>query len=251
MHRPRLIPVLLISDGGLVKGQRFRDHSYVGDPINVVRIFSEKEADELIIVDIDASRTGRDPDYDLIEEITTNCFMPVTYGGGLSRIDQAQQVFALGVEKVCLQTSLLLDMELVRQLSERYGSQAVVASIDVVKVDAENRVFHAAKAVTRPMPWMNVMRDAIQAGAGEVLLTSVDREGTMAGVDLELVREAATAINVPLIAHGGVGSLGHVQEALDSGADAVGAGSFLVFSGPHRAVLITYPSDVVDTTDVT
>lgn len=251
MHRPRLIPILLISDGGLVKGWQFANHTYVGDPINVVRIFSQKEVDELIILDIDASRTGRDPDYDLIDEITTNCFMPVAYGGGVSTFEQAKRILALGVEKICLQTAILNDLEFVRQLSDRYGTQAIVASVDVARVHGDNRVFHAAEAAAQPRSWMDVMIDAVQAGVGEVLLTSVDREGTMTGVDLALVTEAAKAIDVPLIAHGGVGSLQHVQEALGAGADAVGAGSFLVFSGPHRAVLITYPAEAVEVTDVT
>lgn len=234
-----------------MKGQRFANHRYVGDPINVVRIFNQKEVDELIILDIDASRTGQDPDYAIIDEITTNCFMPVAYGGGVSTIDQAQRIFALGVEKVCLQTAVLNDLDLVRELSQRYGSQAIVASIDVAGTDGDDRAFHAAEAVAYPRAWTDVMHDAVQAGVGEVLLTSVDREGTMTGVDLDLVTEAAKAIDVPLIAHGGVGSMRHVQEALRSGADAVGAGSFLVFSGPHRAVLITYPSEGFEITDVT
>ena len=242
MLRPRVIPSLLVRGSGLVKTRQFRDPKYVGDPNNAIKIFNDKSADELIVLDIEASRAGRGPNYPLIEEFADECYMPVCYGGGIRTVAEAARIFELGVEKVSVQTSVLDDLGLVSAIAGRYGSQAVVLSIDVKRSRlGSDRVFASAAEKTTKMSWSEWMAAGIDAGAGEILLTSVDREGTMAGLDLELVRSAARQAPVPVIAHGGVGSLDDIRAGLEAGASAVAAGAFFVFQGPHRAVLITYP----------
>ena len=243
MLKHRVIPSLLLSRGGLVKTERFRKPSYVGDPINAIRIFNDKEADELMVLDIDASREGREPDYALIEQFAGECFMPLSYGGGIRTLDQARRLLALGVEKVCLQTAALVNPRLVSEIAERGGNQAVVVSIDVKRNWRRKPMLYSASARrTLDRPWIVVMHELVAAGAGEVLLTAVDRDGTRAGMDIELIREAARQLRVPLIAAGGVGHLDHIAQAIAAGASAVAAGAFFVWQGPHRAVLITYPS---------
>ena len=241
MLRNRIIPCLLLPNGGLVKTRRFGSPKYVGDPLNAIRIFNEKEVDELMVLDIAASREGREPDYALIEQIAGECFMPLCYGGGISSLEQADRIFALGVEKVCIQTAALGNPALITRIAERWGNQAVVASLDVKRDWLRRaRLYHAAKAKSAG-DWEVHLRHMVAAGAGEVLINAVDREGTMEGPDLELISKAAQAVTVPVIATGGVGSLAHIKAAVDAGADGVAAGSFFVFHGPHRAVLVTYP----------
>jgi cyclase len=239
---PRLIPCLLLSNGGLVKTMRFKQPKYVGDPINAVHIFNEKEVDELMLLDIDASRQRRGPDFDLIEQIAGECFMPLCYGGGIRSLDDARRLFKLGVEKVALQSAFFENPGLLRQIADHAGEQAVVASIDVTWVGLGRRTVRSGgRAKPRVGDWQELLRMAVDNGAGEILLNNVEREGTLLGPDLELVREASALVDVPLIATGGIGSLGDVQAAISAGASAVAAGAFFVFYGPHRAVLITYP----------
>jgi imidazole glycerol-phosphate synthase subunit HisF len=242
MLKHRVIPCLLLRDGGLVKTLKFRDPKYVGDPINAIRIFNEKEVDELMVLDIGASRAGREPAYSLIEEFAGECFMPLSYGGGVRSVEQAGRLFALGVEKVCLQTAVLDDVRLAGRIAERYGSQSVVVSIDI-KYDwlKRPRLYSSASGRSLDRDWLTFMRGAIDAGAGEILLNSVDRDGTMQGMDVALIERASRSSPVPLIAVGGAGSLNDIKAAIDAGASAVAAGAFFVFHGPHRAVLITYP----------
>mgnify|MGYP006274840573 CR=1 FL=1 len=240
MLRPRVIPILLLSEDGLVKTRRFTDRIYVGDPNNAIRIFNTKEVDELIVLDIDASRLRRGPNLPVIAEFADECFMPLCYGGGISTIDQASAILELGVEKVSLQTSALADLQLVTDIANRFGSQAVVVAVDVVEHRGGSRMRRAVDGASLSEDWESWARRAVDAGAGEVLLTSVDREGTGAGLDLDLITRAASALPVPVVAHGGVGSLAHIREGLAAGASAVAAGSFFVLHGPHRAVLITY-----------
>ena len=242
MLRHRVIPALLLLEGGLVKTRRFADPRYVGDPINAIRIFSEKEVDELIVLDIGATWRGEEPKYDLIQEFAGECFMPLAYGGGVRTADQAKRLFALGVEKIAVQTAALEDLALVTKVANAYGSQAVVVSIDVKRdLLGRRRMFAAARRKTLAEDWRDFLRRAIDAGAGEILLTAVDRDDTMSGMDLALIRQAAAICPIPLTACGGVGSLEHIKEAVHAGASAVAAGAFFVYYGPHRAVLITYP----------
>ena len=242
MLRHRVIPCLLVKNGGLVKTRRFEDPKYVGDPINAIRIFNDKEVDELMVLDILASREGREPDYDMIELYAGECFMPLCYGGGIRDVAQAQRLFALGVEKVSIQTGAMRRPELVDELAREVGSQSVVLSVDV-KRDWRGRakLYFAATRERADRPWLEYAREMVERGAGEIVINSVDRDGVMNGYDLELVREAASALSVPVIAMGGAGTLEHIKEAARAGASALAAGSLFVFQGPHRAVLISYP----------
>jgi cyclase len=240
--RNRVIPCLLLQNGGLVKTTRFADAVYVGDPINAIRIFNEKEVDELIVLDIGASRERREPDYRLIGEFASECFMPLCVGGGITTLEQAHRLFSIGIEKVSIQTSALRDLSIVRELAAHHGSQSVVVSIDIKKnVFGRYKLFAAASGKTLDRNWLDFLKQAIDAGAGEVLINAVDRDGTMSGMDLPLIKAVAGACNVPVIAAGGAGSLSDLKAAVDAGASAVAAGAFFVFHGPHRAVLITYP----------
>lgn len=239
----RVIPCLLFSPsrGGLVKTIKFAKPKYVGDPINAVRIFNEKEVDELMVLDIDATREGRGPDFEAIEELAGECFMPLCYGGGIRTAEDAFTLFGLGVEKVALQTAALLNPSLIREIADRAGEQAVVVSVDVKRGwTGRRRLFsHAGQASNGE--WQDAIRTAVQNGAGEILLNAVDRDGTLGGPDLDLIREASAIADVPLIATGGIASLADIKASTDAGASAVAAGAFFVFHGPHRAVLITYP----------
>lgn len=242
MAFPRVIPCLLLQDGGLVKTIGFEKAKYVGDPINAIRIFNDKEVDELMVLDIAASRQRREPDFELIQQFASECFMPLCYGGGINSLTQVEHLFHIGVEKVCIQTAGIENPELIRQVADNFGSQSIVASIDV-KRDWLGRAKAYGSALRKPLTvgWIETMERVVAAGAGEVLLNSVDRDGTMQGLDLELVREAANRLRIPLIAVGGVGSLNDIRDGIAAGADAVAAGAFFVFHGPHRAVLISYP----------
>jgi cyclase len=242
MLRHRVIPCLLLRNGGLVKTLRFSDPKYVGDPVNAIRIFNDKEVDELIVLDILASKEGREPDYGLIERFAGECFMPLCYGGGVRKLEQAQKLFALGVEKICVQAAALENLRLVSDIAERFGSQSILVSVDVKKNWLRKpSLYSAATGKFQSRGWQEFLREAVAAGAGEVVLNAVDKDGTMQGPDLDLIREAAALVPVPLIAVGGIGSLAGIKSAVEAGASAVAAGAFFVFHGPHRAVLITYP----------
>jgi cyclase len=243
MYRARVIPCLLLDGERLVKTIRFRDPTYVGDPINAVKIFNDRQVDELAILDISATRERRDPNFDHLQAIAGECFMPLSYGGGIRTIEQARRLFGLGVEKVLVNTAASEDPALLAAIAGEYGSQAVIAGIDVKKDWlGRTRVFTRAGSVNTgrtPVEYAKAMADG---GAGEILLNSIERDGTMAGYDLELIREMSAAVSIPLVACGGAGSIAHLAAAIEAGASAVAAGSLFVFAGPRRAVLINYPS---------
>jgi len=242
MLKHRVIPSLLLTNGRLVKTLKFANPKYVGDPVNAIRIFNDKEVDEIIVLDITASRERREPDYAMIERFAGECFMPLCYGGGIRTVEQAKRLSSLGVEKVCLQSAAYDDPSLVTRIADHVGSQSVAVSVDI-KRNWHGRplIYRAASRSTVGAPWLPFLERMVAAGAGEIVLNAVDRDGTMEGVDLELIRAASHAVGVPLIAVGGVGSLADIRAAVDAGASAVAAGAFFVFHGPHRAVLITYP----------
>jgi cyclase len=243
MLRQRIIPCLLLSRGGLVKTTRFRKPKYIGDPINAIRIFNQKQVDELIVLDIDASKNNTDPDYALIEQFASECFMPLCYGGGITTVEQAYRLFSMGVEKVSVQAGALRNLELITELSNRFGSQSIVASVDIKKdIFGRMRLYESHTGKYRREDWQEYLFLAETAGAGEILLNSVDRDGMMTGMDLKMISCATSRSKVPIIASGGVGSLTDIARGLSSGASAIAAGAFFVFHGPHRAVLITYPS---------
>jgi len=242
MLKHRIIPCLLLQNGGLVKTQKFANPKYIGDPINAIRIFNEKEVDELIVLDISASKDGKEPDYALIEEFAGECFMPLAYGGGIRTIEQARRLFALGVEKICLQTAVHEDNSLLARLADQFGSQSILVSVDVKKNWlGKYQLYSAASGKTLSHDWNDFLIQSVRAGAGEVILNAVDQDGMMQGMDLQIIRRAVETVNVPVIAIGGAGSLEDIKSALAVGSSAVAAGAFFVFHGPRRAVLITYP----------
>ena len=243
MLRPRITPCLLIHDGGLVKTRHFKDPRYVGDPLNAVKIFNEKEVDELVFLDIGATSAGKEPNFALVQSIATEAFMPFSYGGGVSTVDHVSRLIKLGVEKVVLNSAAIDRPQLIREAADLVGCSSVVVSIDV-KRSIFGRYEVVSRSGTRktgrdPVQWA---MEAVSLGAGEIILTSIDREGTMKGYDLEITRAVASAVPIPVIASGGAGNLGDLRKAVTEGcAAAASAGSMFVFHGKHRAVLITYP----------
>lgn len=246
MTRVRVMPCLLLRGHGLVKTRKFKDPVYLGDPINAVRIFNEKEVDELVILDIDASREGREPDYDVIAEIAGECFMPVAYGGGVRTLEQARRLIRGGVEKVVVNTAATVSYDMIRETAQVFGRQAVVGAIDVKKsLLGGYRVVSKSSSVEVRMPLDEHVQALVAAGAGEIFLNSVDRDGMMEGYDLQLIRRVARQVNVPVVACGGAGTVEHLAAAVhEGGASAVAAGSMFVFHGRLRAVLINYPQDL-------
>jgi cyclase len=244
MLQTRVIPCLLLLDEGLVKTTRFKDPTYVGDPINAIRIFNDKEVDELIFLDITASRDGRGPAFQAIRDFASECFMPVGYGGGIRSLEDARQVLSMGIEKIILNTMALRRPELVSEIAREFGSQAVVVSIDAKKkLLGGYEVMGAAGTEKTGLKPAALAQRMVELGAGEIFLNSIDRDGTQAGYDLTLVRSVSTAVSVPVIACGGAGNPAHFAEAVTEGhASAVSAGSMFVFHGKHRAVLISYPT---------
>jgi cyclase len=242
MLNRRVIPTLLIKDGGLVKTRKFKNPKYVGDPINAIKIFNEKEVDELIILDISASKEKKIPDYELINNIAGECFMPLCYGGGIRSIDDAAKIIDSGVEKVCLQSAVFHDASLITKIANRFGSQAVTLSVDV-KFDwlGRIRLFNSSTEQYSEKKWLDFIRTGIDAGIGEVMLNCVDNDGELNGYNIEIIELAVKNFNVPIIASGGAGKLEDFESAILAGASAVAAGAMFVFHGPHRAVLISYP----------
>jgi cyclase len=238
----RVIPVLLLRGDGLVKTVRFKDAKYVGDPINAVRLFNDLEVDELIFLDIDATAKGREPPFERIAEIAGEAFMPICYGGGVTSFDQARRLFKSGVEKIALTTALIDRPELVREIADTFGEQAVVAGIDVKRdlFGRQRAMIRAGSGKTGLDP-VALARRAAELGAGEILIQSIDRDGTYQGYDLDLVAAVGAAVPIPVIACGGAGELAHLRQAVDAGASAAAAGSLFVYKGPHRAVLVNYP----------
>jgi len=243
MHRPRVIPVLLLRGKGLVKSIKFSNYGYVGDPLNAVRIFNEKEVDELIVLDIMASKERRPPNYAAISALAEECFMPLCYGGGLSNIEEMRTLFALGIEKLAINSAALSNLSLIKEAADEFGSQSVVVSIDCKKnlLGHYSLYSHAKLKVVEKDP-LAFARMAQEAGAGEILVNCVDRDGMREGFDLKLCQAMAEAVTIPVIACGGGGSFEHFRQAIENGgADAAAGGSFFVYQGKHRAVLISYP----------
>ena len=240
----RIIPCLLLRGNGFVKTKRFKDAVYLGDCFNTVRLFNEKEADELMILDIEATAAGRPPRFDFLRDLAGECFMPVAYGGGVRSLEDMRRLFTAGFEKVSVNTQIWKDPDLIRNAASEFGAQSVIASIDVRRTlfGRSEVVIEGGRKGTGLDPVAAAKR-AADMGAGEILLTSIDRDGTLQGYDVELIRRVADAVEVPVIASGGAGSLGDFRAAIHEGhASAVAAGSFFVFTGKHRAVLITYPA---------
>lgn len=242
MKNNRLIPALLLKNGGLVKTIKFKKPSYVGDPINTIRIFNEKEVDEIIVIDINASQQKKEPNFKLIEEFAGECFMPLTYGGGIKNISQAKKLFSLGVEKICLQSAAFNNKKFISELVDTFGSQSIVLSVDIKRnFWKEPKIFLEGKKYKSNLYFIQIIKEIISLGVGEILLNSVDQDGTMLGPDIEIISKVSKNIDIPLIALGGISSLSDIKKCLLGGANAVAAGSFFVYHGPHKAVLINYP----------
>ena len=241
MNPSRIIPFLLTGDSGLVKTVKFDKRRYLGDAINAVRIFNEKEVDELVLLDIDATKRGTGPQFDYVEEVLSEAFMPVGYGGGITSLSQIERLFKLGVEKVVLNSVLAENPHILSEASRVFGAQSVVASLDV-KRDFLGRRRAYVRSGSRKLDSdpIELLKRWEQLGAGEVVVNSIERDGTRQGLDLELTAEASAAVEIPVVAVGGAGDLGHLSAALRAGASAVGAGSMFVFHGVHQAVLISY-----------
>jgi len=243
MNMIRVIPTLLLKGEGLVKTKKFKDPVYIGDPINAVRIFNEKEVDELVLLDITATQEKREPKYEWIKSIVSESFMPIGYGGGIKNVDQAKKLFDIGVEKIII-NSAITDLNLISSLANIYGSQSIVTCLDVRKqfFGGYTLCTHSGtnKINGSIEEWV---KKIINAGVGELIIQSIDREGTRQGYDIELIKKVSQSVKVPVVASGGAGNLEHLREAVFQGkASSVTAGSLFVFKGKHQAVLINYPT---------
>lgn len=244
MLRTRVMPCLLVEDGRLVKTVKFQKPAYVGDPVNAIKIYNEKEVDELIVVDITATIEGRPPNFELLSEISNECFMPLCYGGGIRKVEDIRKIFNLGIEKVAINSYAAENELIIREASELFGSQSIVLSMDVKKkVFGRYAVYtHGGRKPTRFDP-VSYARRMEELGAGEILLNSIDRDGTWAGYDIDLIQQVSGAVSVPVIACGGAGSVDDFGEAVKKGgASAVAAGSMIVYQGQDLGVLIKFPT---------
>ena len=246
MLHPRIIPNLLIHNKGLVKTINFKDPKYVGDPINAVKIFNEKSVDELIVTDIDATVKNIDPDYSMIEKLAMECRMPLCYGGGINNANQAKQIFSLGVEKIAISSSAITNPKLITELSDSVGSQSVVIVMDIKKKflgkDYE-LVTHNGTKKTGINP-LKFVEEIKELGVGEIVINSIDRDGTMKGYDYQLIEKIRNITTLPMTILGGAGSLEDIGNLINKyKIIGAGAGSIFVFKGKYRAVLINYPND--------
>jgi cyclase len=240
----RVIPVLLLRNAGLVKTTQFKDPKYIGDPINAVKIFNEKEVDELIFLDITATPNKKKPPLELLKEIASECFMPLSYGGGITTVEEIKDILKVGIEKVCLNTNAVEDPEMVKRSVERYGSSTICVSIDVKKnFWGKYEIYtHCGKQNTKTDP-LKFAIEMDKIGVGELMINSIDRDGMMQGYDIELLKKITAEVSMPVIASGGAGTIEHLGDAVKGGgASAVAAGSMFVFQGKHKGVLISYPS---------
>lgn len=251
MRRIRVIPVLLIQNGGLVKTVKFKDPVYVGDPINAVKIFNEKEVDEIVVLDISASINEKSPNLQQIKEIASEAFMPFAYGGGIRNIGQVSSILNIGVEKVVINTSAIADLTFVSEIARRFGSQSLIISIDVKKNFFGKYVLQSGDkkiiSSTSPLTFAKQVEDA---GAGEIMLQVVERDGMLGGYDTELIRKFSDTVSIPVIACSGARNVSDFASAVVEGASAVAAGSMFVFHGKHKAVLINFPSQEILTREL-
>jgi cyclase len=246
MLRPRIIPCLLVHQGGLVKTVNFRSPKYIGDPINAVKIFNEKEADELVVLDIDASVNGVDPDYQMIGNLAMECRMPLCYGGGIKTVDQAKKIIALGVEKVAISSAAIENPSLIRAIANEIGSQSLVIVLDVRKHETGEDGYNAYTINASKDSGRNVfdlINEMENLGAGELIVNSIDRDGLMAGYDLSLAKALMQRVNIPVTFLGGAGSFADLELLFQvCGVVGASAGSMFVFKGTYKAVLISYPT---------
>ena len=239
MIQPRLIPVLLVKNGSLIKTINFDKFNYIGDPCNTARIFNELEVDEMILLDVDATNQKK-INLNLISELASECFMPLTYGGGICRIEDAESLFRLGVEKIVVNTHSYIDKNFMKSLSNEFGSQAIVASIDYKCINSQKIIFSNSGRNKQNYEILNWVKHLEYDGVGEIILTSIDHEGTWNGFDYEFIEQIVRAINIPVIAHGGAGNLEHIKKILKCGVSAVGLGSMVVYQKKNMGVLVNF-----------
>lgn len=244
MLKIRVIPSLLLQGSGLVKTVKFTKPTYLGDPRNIVRIFNDKEVDEIVILDINATNQKRKPNFELLKEIVSEAFMPVGYGGGINEIDDVKKLTNSGIEKICLNSIAFEKPDFITQAADLVGSSSVVVSIDAKKnFFGKHEVFTKGGSINTRISPEKAAENAQKLGAGEIIINSIENDGMMKGYDIELIHKVASNVSIPVIACGGAGNLDHLKEAIEKGgASAVAAGSIFVYQGKHKAVLISYPS---------
>ena len=244
MRTFRLIPVLLIHNLGVYKTKKFKRPIYIGDPINTVRLFNDLEVDEIIILDIDASKNKTEPNFDFIEELASEAFMPFAYGGGIQTVDQAQKIIQLGAEKIVLNHQAHKNNSLISDCAKKFGSQSIVGSIDYKKkIFSEEMLYDHVSEKILNKTLIDSVLESQKAGAGELMITSVERDGQMEGMDISIIKKVSSLLSIPLISCGGIGSLIHIKKAHQAGAEALAAGSFFVFYGKQNGILINYPKE--------
>ena len=243
MLRTRVIPVLLLIENGLYKTIRFKNPRYIGDPINAVKIFNEKEVDELVLFDILSSEKNKEPDFNLIHTIATECFMPICYGGGINTLETASKLFRLGVEKISINSAGLKRPDFIKELSDKFGRSSIVVTVDVKKDILGNYYVCTNRGKTntglKAVEWIKKVEDL---GAGEVIVNDVDRDGTMSGYNIKLLKSISEISHIPIVACGGAGKLEDFKEAVEEGGvSGVAAGSLFVYYGSKKGILINYP----------
>ena len=242
--RPRIIPTLLIDDRDLIKTVKFGKRTYLGDPVNAVKIFNRKGIDELSILDIGAAKNSREPDFELLKDIASEAFMPLSYGGGIQTVEQIRKLLAIGYEKVVIYKNLVKKPDLIEQASRLFGSQSVVASIDAKKVKGKYKCCIEDGSKILDIDPVEMAKKAEQLGVGEIIINSVDQDGMMTGYDIELVKNVVEAVKIPVIAIGGAGGISDLKKVIHEGhAHAAAGGSMFVYYGRLKAVLITAPSE--------
>jgi len=243
MFRTRVIPVLLLENSGLVKGQKFKNHKYIGDPINAVKIFNQKEVDELVFLDISENNKNKKPDFNLISKIASEAFMPFSYGGGIKDANHIEKLISIGVEKVIINTSSFFNENIIKEAVKIAGSQSVVVSIDVKKsLFGKYEVFVGNGRINTKIDPVTYAKKMQNYGAGELIVCSIDREGTGKGYDIKLLEIVTNSVDIPVVGLGGAGSIQDLAEVINKiPISGLAAGNLFVFYGKHRAVLITYP----------
>jgi len=243
MLRKRIIPTLLLENKKLVKTVKFKERKYIGDPLNAVKIFNEKFVDELIILDIKQNKSNNEIDYEFLKDLFSECFVPVTYGGGISSLNEADKIFKLGVEKICLNSMILEDKQILKSFVKKFGSQSIVVSIDVKKnLFNKYKIFNnKLNKFEKKLDLIDYIKELENFGVGEIVINSIDQDGIMKGMDLNLIKLSNKIVNLPVVYVGGIGSILDIKKAFKYEISGVSAGSLFVFYGPHKAVLISYP----------
>lgn len=243
-NRPRIIPTLLIDDRDLIKTVQFGKRTYLGDPVNAVKIFNRKRIDELSILDIGATKNKREPDYEILKDIASEAFMPLSYGGGITTLDQAHELLKIGYEKVVINTSLVRNPELIAKTADQFGSQSIVASIDAKRIGSDYKCFISDGTEETKWNPVDLAKEAECLGAGEIIINSIDNDGMMNGYDIDLVKSVADVVSIPVIAIGGASGINDLKTVLQEGhAHAAAGGSIFVYYGRLKAILITSPSE--------